>query len=74
MSQLNSAAVDAMEKLTQNIRLRSLFAVCTGVLASWCEELGRLLLARHQNSRSAAVTSVDCVSTQKQVAGYVSIP
>jgi len=43
---------------------------CTGVLTSWCEELGRLLLVRHQNSRSAAVTSVDCASTQKQV-GYV---
>jgi len=43
---------------------------CTGVLTSWCEELGRLLLVRHQNSRSAAVTSVDSATTQKQV-GYV---
>jgi len=42
----------------------------TGVLTSWCEELGRLLLARHQNTRPATATSGDCgVSSQKQV-GY----
>ena len=55
----------------------------TGVLTSWCEELGRLLLVRHQNSRSApaaaaastVVTSVDCSSSsssQKLVAYVIS--